>query len=82
MCATAAPAASADIPFCSSCSILPTERAIRPPYTSSPAADFLRAAVNPVRMSPGMTAHTDTPKGRTSPKSASVKALIAALDAE
>ena len=39
---------------------------MRPPYTSSPSATFRRAAVKPVLMSPGITAHTVMPKGRSS----------------
>ena len=34
---------------------------MRPPYSSSPATLFWRAAVKPVLMSPGITLHTSTP---------------------
>ena len=44
----------------------PTLRLIRPWYTSSPSMTFSRAAVKPVLMSPGCTAQTVTPKGRSS----------------
>ena len=43
-----------------------TLRAIRPAYTSSPVSDFSLASVKPVAISPGSTAQTVIPKGRTS----------------
>ncbi len=47
-------------------------RLMRPPYTSSPSMVFSRAAVKPVWMSPGWTAQTVMPKGRSSFASAIV----------
>ena len=61
-----APALAGSMPFCSSCSIRWTDRLMRPPYTLSPSMVFTRAAVKPVWMSPGCTAHTVMPKGRSS----------------
>ena len=55
---------------------------MRPPYASSPSMVFTRAAVKPVWMSPGCTAHTVMPKGRSSLARAMVYAFTAALPAE
>ena len=76
------PAAAADMPFCSSFSILATDRDIRPPYSLSPSVSFTLAAVNPVDMSPGIIAHTLIPYGRTSLRSAPAYEFSAAFVTE
>ena len=70
---------SGGMPFCSSASIRATARSSRSPYSALPSCDLSRLAVKPVRTSPGRTAQTRTPNGRSSLTRQSVSALTAAL---
>src|SRR5699024_5166765 len=76
---SAAATFAGSMPLRSSCSIRPTAAAILPPYMPPSSHDLSRLSVNEVLTSPGSSAQTRIPNGRSSLARQSVIALTAAF---